>query len=156
MPTLCTNPMWTDLVIEGLNESNLRKLLLGVGVNSKHIKDFRGLKLLDALIQYAIISHQTELNFVSDSDEIERRWADKYRTLKKGQHLEIPIDILFVLYDLRVGASHREKNIDELLVRLGIDHNSVVAGWGSTLDRLYDAIGMALEKTSEVLRDIVG
>jgi hypothetical protein len=32
-----------SLVIEGLNESNLRKLLLGVGVNSKHIKDFRGL-----------------------------------------------------------------------------------------------------------------
>jgi hypothetical protein len=32
----------------------------------------------------------------------------------------------------------------------------VVAGWGSALDRLYDAIGMALEKTSEMLRDIVG
>ena len=144
-----------SLVIEGLDERNLRKLLLGVSVNSKHIKDFRGLKLLDVLIQYAITSRQTGLNFVSDSDEIERRWVDKYGTLKKGQHLETPIDILFILYDLRVSASHREKNIDELLVRLGIDHNSVVAGWGSALDRLYDTIRMALEKTSEVLRDIV-
>jgi hypothetical protein len=123
---------------------------------SQHIKDFRGLKLLDVLIQYAIISRQTGLNFVSDSDEIERRWGDKHRKLKEGQHLETPIDILFVLYDLRVSASHREKNIDGLLVRLGIDHNSMVAGWGSALDRLYDAIGMALEKTSEMLRDIVG
>jgi hypothetical protein len=140
------------LIIEGLNERNLRTLLLRIGVNSEYIRNFRGLKLLDTLLQFAIIIHQTGLDFVSDSEELIRRWLDKCVGLEEGQYLETPIGILFILYDLRVSASHRQTNIDAALERLGTDPVSIGNTWGGVLDQLYDSIGLGLEKTAQILR----
>ena len=124
-----------------------------MGVNSTFIESSRGLKILDVLIQYAILSKESGLDIISHSEEIGRRFLEKHAELELGRHLETPIDILFVLYDLRINAAHRQTNIDAHLRRLGTNYASVEAGWGRVLDKLYDDIGMALEKTTEILHD---
>jgi hypothetical protein len=92
---------------------------------------------------------------ISDSLEIQTRFLEKRASNPAAQYLETPIEVLFILYDLRVKASHLGQNIDELIQRLGIDQASLDPGWGAALDRLYDAIGCALERTTEVLEDSV-
>jgi hypothetical protein len=58
-----------------------------------------------------------------------------------------------VLYDLRIGATHRGKEIEKLLERLGIDKARVVAGYGKELDKLYDSIAEALQQMTKILSD---
>jgi hypothetical protein len=143
-----------SLIIEGLSESKLRKLLAEMHVESKLIKDFGSLKLLDTLIQLATISRQSGLS-LSDCDELERRRKETVAALPKGKFLETPTAALFALYDLRINASHRSGDINELMQRLGIDPASTEAGWGEALDHLYDAVGAALEDISNLLCDFV-
>lgn len=144
-----------SLIVEGLNESNLRNLLSTIGVSADLTKGRRGLKLLDVLVQYGIISCESGLRIASDSTEIQTRLREK-RASKGAQHLETPIAVLFSLYDLRLVASHSGPDIAEPLRNLGIDPASVEAGWGAALDKLYDAIGDALERTRELLDKAVG
>ena len=54
------------LVIEGLNEGSLRKLLQGLGVPAKDIKEFRTLKLLDRIVCMAQLAATTELSLAND------------------------------------------------------------------------------------------
>ena len=53
------------LVIEGLNEGSLRKLLQE-GVPAKDIKEFRTLKLLDRIVCMAQLAATTELSLAND------------------------------------------------------------------------------------------
>jgi hypothetical protein len=140
-----------SLIVEGLSEGNLRTLLLAIGVDTG---DLRGLKLLDLLIQYGIISCESALRITSDSNSIKTRLLEKQANKGSRRYLETPIDILFTLYDLRLSASHAGRNTDEALGRLGIDLASVEAGWGSALDKLYDAIGMGLESAARILQSV--
>jgi hypothetical protein len=143
----------TALIIEGLSQSKLRKLLTEMHVDGKAIKGFGSLKLLEVLIHLAIISRQSGLG-LSDCDELERRRQESVAALPSGKFLETPAAVLFALYDLRVSASHRSKSISDLMGRIGIDLPSTMAGWGKALDHLYDAIGVALEEITELLRDL--
>ncbi len=141
------------LIVEGLSESKLRKLLAEMHVDSKLIKDLGSLKLLDTLVQLAIISRQSGLG-LSDCDELERRRKEAVAELPKGKFLETPTATLFALYDLRINASHRSTDISELMRKLGIDPMTTEVGWGEALDHLYDAIGAALEDISDLLCDL--
>ena len=140
------------LVVEGIKEVKIRQLLLKMGVDSKRIEKFRGLKLLDTLIQYSIICQETGLNIFESQEEIASRWLEKFSKLKQGEHLNTPIDILFLLYDMRIASAHRGKDFDQLLNRLGTDKASVSAGMGELLDSLYDSIALALEKATKLLK----
>jgi len=140
------------LVVEGIKESKIRQLLLGIGIDSKRIEKFRGLKLLDTLIQYSIICIETGLNIFESEKEISERLLEKNSKLKQGQHLTSPIENLFLLYDMRIASAHRGKNFDKLLDRMGTDKASVSAGMGELIDSLYDSVALALEEATTVLK----
>ncbi len=140
------------LIVEGINEAKIRWLLQKIGVNSEKIKSFRGLKLLDTLIQYSIICKETGLDLFADQKEVENRWLEKISRLKKDEHLNTPIDVLFLLYDLRIANAHRGRDMDILLHRLGADKASISSGMGELLDSLYDSVAEALEKTTILIK----
>ncbi len=140
------------LVVEGMNEAKIRGLLLTIGVNREKIEKFRGLKLLDTLIQYSIICQETGLDLFADQKEVENRWLEEISKLKTDEHLNTPIDVLFLLYDLRIANAHRGRDIDSLLNRLGTDKASVSSGMGELLDSLYDSVAEALEKTTVLIK----
>jgi hypothetical protein len=143
------------LVIEGLKESALRSLLRVILVPEDQIKDLHSLKLLDVLLQDAIISEETGLSLYSDVEDIEKRRAEKESRLPAGEHLETPIGFLFLLNDLRTADSHRtDRPLDDLLARLGTSRASVASGWGHSLDHVYDKVALALEAASETLTSI--
>lgn len=144
-----------SLIVEGISESILRNLLSKLGVDADLTKGRRTLKLLDILVQFSIISHESGLRIISDSQEIQKRFLEKRASKPPGQYLETPLGVLFILYDLRVNASHVGQNIDGPMRRLGIDKASVEPGWGVELDKLYDEIGSALERTTEVLEESI-
>jgi hypothetical protein len=77
---------------------------------------------------------------------------EKLAELKSGEHLKTPIDILFLLYDLRIASAHRGGDLDKLLNRLGTDKSSVSAGMGELLDSLYDSVAEALEETTKLIK----
>lgn len=143
------------LIIEGLSQSNLRKLLIEMHLDGKAIKELGSLKLLDTLVHLAMVSRQSGLG-LSDCDELERRRKEIVAAFPSGKFLETPAAALFVLYDLRISAAHRSKDISELLRKFGIDPTSTEAGWGKALDHLYDAVAVALEEIAEFLRDLAG
>ena len=140
------------LVVEGIKEAKIRWLLIKIGINPKKIEKFRGLKLLDTLIQYFIICQETGLNIFEAQKELEGRWLEKISKLKSGEHLNTPIDILFLLYDMRIASAHRGRDMDKLLNRLGTDKASVSAGMGELLDSFYDYVAEALEETTGLIK----
>ena len=143
-----------SLIVEGLSERNLRNLVSKIGVDAAFPKDSGSLKLLDVLVQYGIISCESGLRIVSDSNEIQARLLEK-RASNGTRHLETPIKVLFPLHDLRNVKGHPGTDSAKPLRTLGIDHGSVEAGYGAALDKLYDEIGAALERTVEVLEGSV-
>lgn len=142
-----------SLVVEGFNEGNLRKLLIDLGINSESLGSLRGLKLLDTLIQHSLVKIRTGLIFIKDAKEIEGRRAEMLAASDPKKHFETPIDILFVLYDLRIAGAHRDMKIGVLLGRLGTDRASVTTGFGKALDTLYDSVADALQQTNRILSD---
>ncbi len=144
-----------SLIVEGLNEKKLRQKLLSIGLNRLEIEKFKALKLLDIIIQFSFICRDTGLDLFKEPKEIERRWLEKKSILKKGQNLKTPIDVIFLLNDLRIANAHRGRKMDGLLERLGTDRASVSSDMGGLLDRLYDLLGEALQNTIESIRNIL-
>lgn len=142
-----------SLITEGFNQKNLRKLLTNLGCQQEKLTRLGSLKLLDILIQLSIISNRTGLLFIDESSEIIRRYNQTIASLEKGQFLDTPINILFILYDLRIEDAHRGNDLNSLLERLGTDNPSVTGGMGLELDKLYDSIADALRSTIKILKD---
>lgn len=141
-----------SLIVEGVNEGNVRRILLSCGMEDDKIKRLKALKLLDILVQHARISIDTGLGLIRHATEIENLRMEKIARLAPGQHRESPMSLLFVLYDLRIAAAHAGKSINALLVSMGTDIHSVRAGFGLQLDKFYDSIGTALIETTQILR----
>lgn len=142
-----------SLVIDSINEGNLRRIIATRKVNEEKTKDLKSLKLLDILIQQVRIGVDTGLNFFKYAKEIEENRLEKTENLEHGQHLESPISLLFVLNDFRTAAAHPGKNINELLEKMGSDIHSTQAGFDLQLDKLYDLIAKALEDTTIILNE---
>ena len=142
------------LIVEGLDEKNLRAILLKMDVDNKNIKEFRSLKLLDLFVQYGLIAIDTGLDFFLNLAEIEKRRLERISGLKPDEHPKTPLKILFALKDLRDAAAHRKNNIDTLLEKAGINRASIQAGWGHELDGLYDRLADSLQEVSGILSGI--
>ena len=141
-----------SLIVEGMNEGNVRRILLSRGVEDAKIKNLKVLKLLDILVQHARISIETGMDLIKHATELENYRMEKIARLDSGQYLESSMSLLFVLYDLRIAAAHAGKSIKELLVSIGSDIHSVRAGFGLQLDKFYDSIATALVETTQTLR----
>jgi len=136
----------SSLVVDGIKEGNLRRIIVSCNVEDEKIKSLKSLKLFDILVQHALISIDTGLNLFKHATEIE-----KIRLDKTDKYLKSPIFLLFILNDFRTAGAHPGKNIKEMLESLGNDIHSVHAGFGLQLDKLYDSIAIALIKTTQVL-----
>jgi hypothetical protein len=144
------------LIVEGLNEKDLRKMLLTLNVNSKAIENLKGLKLLDILIRYGIIVEDSGLEIVSNAVEVEKRRTEKIVKNKKNKTLKTPLELIFALNDLRNKYSHGKQNIDTFLEKMGVVIASLKSGWGYELDGLYDRLGDTLEEISKILSTLLG
>jgi hypothetical protein len=140
-----------NLVIEGLNEAIIRRTLLKLGTPEDQIKEFRSVRLLERLLQYALIAIKSGLDPVWHADKI----ASRLESLQ----LQTPSSTLFTLNDLRVVESHRgdrgrTEKIDLALGVLRIDRRALAPGWGIAIG-LYDALGESLEQCASILEAVL-
>lgn len=130
------------LVLEGIREGNLRKILLAIGVPGDEIKDLRSLKLLDRIVCLAQVSDAVALTLQKDGAVV---WD---RLKSDGTKPEQPIGQLFALHDLRILKAHRANDranqLQEELKRFGIKPGEEGAGYGQLLDRVYDILAREL------------
>lgn len=143
------------LVIEGLAEGNLRKLISCLGIDKKETGTFKSLKLLNVLLQHCLTASDSALQLISDGTEIEKRRKEEIKNLGGPTHFKTPICILDTLNKLRNKSSHRGNNTDKLLERLETDRSSLESGWGILLDKLYDKIADSLDEAAKVIRNSI-
>lgn len=137
------------LIIEGLGERPLRRLLIDWGTDPSEIAPLRALKLLDRILQLASIAKQTGLSIPTQSVAVQERYQDKLNSLPPGASLPSPVTFLFRLHDIRSKiAAHRGGTDAKLLAALGVTQAQVARGWGDQLDRVYDQVGDSLESAS--------
>lgn len=140
------------LVIEGLNEGIIRRTLLKLSAPEDKIREFRSVRLLDRLLQYALIAIKSGLDPVRHADEIASRL--------ESVQLQTPSSTLFTLNELQVVESHRgdrsrTEKIDRALGVLQIDRRALAPGWGIAIDSLYDALGESLEQSASILEAVL-
>jgi hypothetical protein len=143
------------VLVEGLKEKTLRKLLLALDVDGNRIKEFRSLKLLDYLTQLCLIADERNISLFTDASILVDSLNAKQSQLENDEHLPSPLNTLFILNDLRIAGGHRDITIDCLLDKLGTDRNSQTSGWGLLLDKLYDRLGDALEECRDIFKRAV-
>ena len=135
------------LIIEGINEGNLRRMLLASGVPAQALKELRALKLLDALVRLAQISIKSGLPLAGNGALL---WE---RLTKEGTQPPQPIGHLFGLYDLRILKGHKagggNDKLQAELTRFGIQPGEEAGGYGKILDQIYDLLASELDQTSK-------
>jgi len=126
------------LVVEGLSEAWLRRILETLGVPSTAIEKFGTLKLLNCIVRMAQVSRTTGLRLAEQGAEIWRRLE------KEGTTPAQPMALLFALYDLRIAKAHKgtdlNKKLAEELERFDVGPNVGAGGYGRILDKVYDGI----------------
>ncbi len=138
-----------NLLVEGLGQSNLRSILVKLGVAPKKIEGFRGLKLLDYVVRLAQVSISTGYKIPSQAqailDELEANGTEPAR----------PLEHIFALYDLRIVGSHAIGDTHQELVkrleRFEVEPGDCVGGLGQVLDIMYDALAGELEEVHQTL-----
>ncbi len=140
------------VLVEGLKEKTLRKLLLALNVDGNRIKGKKSLKLLNYLVQICLVADERGLSAFTDTKDIEESVSERISQLKNDEQLPNPLNALYILHDLRKANDHRDISIDKLLERLGTDKDSQIGGWGLLLDKLYDKSGDALDECQNILR----
>jgi hypothetical protein len=142
------------LVIEGLDQSHLRNMLLRVGTDKAEIEKLASLKLLDRLLQLVRISNGTGLDIADQYKSILERFSEEKADLK-GRHMPSHISFLFALNDLRQMDAHSGSSEKDVLSRLDIGVADVQSGWGLEADRVYDNVAAALESATSELRVVL-
>ena len=140
------------LVVEGLEEARVRRLVDRVGVPVARTKDLRSLKLLDLLVQLFRVSNETGLELIRDREDVVRRWSEISQ--------QPSLRILFALNDLRTIASHHggrdvERRVDAALEELGLSRAACASGWGQAVDSLYDHVAAELESIGRIVRTVI-
>lgn len=136
-------------LFEGLNERLLRRTLYQLGFESARISGFRSLKLLSTLLQLCAVSLETGLDIAGQRAEVVDRWDQKVRL----DYLRP----LFALVDLRNASGHdlgtrENEKIAEALEVFDLQEDSMNAGWGLALDRVYDRTTQTLDAIAASLR----
>src|SRR5262249_44980463 len=133
------------LVVEGLSEKKLRRLLGALGVPADALSKLGTLKLLDRVVRMAQVANSTGLELAKEGKEILDRLE------KEGTTPKQPIERLFALYELRIVSAHkagdRNKKLAEALERFGVGPGAEAAGYGRILDQVYDALAVELAKS---------
>jgi hypothetical protein len=133
----------------GLKERPLRRMLTQIGLDDSQLSGFRSLKLLATLLQLCEVSLDTGLDMVGQRTEIVDRWDQNVRL----DYLRP----LFALVDLRIVAGHNlgrqeDEKIAAALKVFGLQEDSMNAGWGLALDRVYDHLIETLTEIAGRLR----
>jgi hypothetical protein len=137
------------LLIEGLSEKTLRKLLLAMNVPAADIEDLRTLKLFDRIVCMVQTSNTTGLTLAKNGSKL---WN---RLQKEGTEPPKPIGHLFALHDVRILKAHksgdRDEKLQEELKRFEIQPGQEGSGYGKILDRIYDLLaGELAEVTAKI------
>ncbi len=138
------------LVAGNLAESQLRRALLELGVDATEVKDLRSLRLLDRLVRLSHLARQSGLSLVTDFVELNLRIGER-------PPADTPVRRLQVVNELRQLSAHpaseKDKEVRRALQSIGIDPDSLVAGYEAALDGVYDVVGDALEEIADSLCD---
>ncbi len=136
-------------LFEGLKERPLRRILTQIGLENSQLSGFRSLKLLATLLQLCEVSLETGLDIAGQRAEIVDRW---------DQNVQLEyLRPLFALVDLRNVAGHNlgtqeDEKIAAALEVFGLQEDSMSAGWGLALDRVYDRMIETLDEIAARLR----
>ena len=138
------------LIVEGLNESILRKTLLRLGVDSKRIKMYKSLKLLELLIETCIISNKSGLSLINDFQTINQRidYANLNELLNK----------LYGLYNLRLQSAHylgKEgvKIFNDAISCFGISSSTTQLNYVEAIEIVYQGITDTLKHINTIIRN---
>ena len=133
------------LIIEGINEGFLRKIINDLGLNDNKIRKSHSINLLETLSQLIKISKESGLDLSQDKDEIIKRWR-----VQKPK-CDVPAKDLHIINKLRQCKSHRDIPFTESLNVLDVSNDSIADGFGLFMDKLYDKVGDSLENTIEIV-----
>lgn len=131
-----------NVVLEGLGERPLRRLVEAAGVDTGGL---RSLHLLNWQVRLAEVSIETGLK-LEDADLLQR-------LMERDENR--PLNHLFALNDLRQLGSHDARQADQrlraALERFGIQPGAVAGGYGLALDRVYDRVLDDLRSAADCL-----
>jgi len=132
------------LVIEALAERHLRAIVRAIAPPHDDVDRLRGLKLLDRIVCQAQVAAAAGLRLGEAGAEVAARYRDD------GTDPARPLSRVFALSDLRQVAGHRKEDVDAAvaaaLARFGLDTAAAAAGWGTTLDAVYDGLAAELDR----------
>jgi hypothetical protein len=141
------------LIIEGLSESRLRRILQAIGVPPDAVAEFGTLKLLDCIVRLAQIALMTGLSISKHGASLWERLSNE------GTVPSQPVARLFALYDLRILRAHktgdRNKRLEEELERFSIRSGEAGAGYGKILDRVYDMLTRQLHEAANKIASAI-
>jgi hypothetical protein len=138
----------TKFVIEGINESVVRNVVLSLGYSSEETREWRSMKLLERVVRHCRVGTETGLDVVRDAPAIVARTASEVGA--EGTSALKSLNALRQLDAHRGGASSQTRLNAELAV-FGIDLASTAGGWGEAADRVYDGVAEALEELEQMI-----
>jgi len=125
-----------QLLGENLQEARIRKAITTLGFPESELRGFRGLKLLELVIKYFSVAHDSGLNIAKDRAEIVER------TLELRDFF--PLADLSALVTIRNLGSHKGHDIKTKLQAplkaLGIEPNGISSSYAYACDEVYDRL----------------
>lgn len=121
-------------LMERLNTTTLKNILRHIVLAEKRVSEFKQVRLLSTICQFAALSVEKDLSLSGDAETLRKLWDEK---------TELPILApLFAINGLRNTAGHTTaaKDVNDYLQAFDIDPLSTVSGWGKALDRIYDKL----------------
>lgn len=122
---------------EGIQEAPLRNMVRKLGIDLKTLPGARSLKLMGTLCQLATIARGSGYRWPEEAEQFVKQWKPE---------TQLPVmRRLFSLNQLRQKAAHRTgqgfaATLASDLEKFGVASAAQVAGWGSAVDLLYDAM----------------
>ncbi|MFD0792024.1 hypothetical protein ACFQZX_00265 [Mucilaginibacter litoreus] len=125
-----------QLLGENLKESKIRQVINDLGFPETELVGFKGLKLLELLIKYYQVAHESGLDIKNAQAEIVERVVERKDYF--------PLKDLNILAAIRNLGSHKggdiKTKIQPLLNALGIEAGSISNNYGAATDLLYDRL----------------
>jgi hypothetical protein len=125
------------ILLESIQQAPLRNIVLTLGLDRKHVADFKSMKLLAALCQLALLCKDSGHRWPVDASHVVVGWNKEQRVPALRR--------LFAVNQLRQKAAHRTgadfaASLAVDLGAFGIEPGAQAAGWGHAVDALYDGL----------------
>lgn len=136
-------------VFDDLQQAPLRRMAIQLGRDKDLLMEFKSLRLLSCLAQLAHLAIDAGFNLLDDAKAVAKLWA---KTTPEPKEL----NAIFALQILRVSGAHNlgaKKRTDYLkaLKAFGIDEKDCIAGWGLSMDKVYDTLIVALRELNQLI-----